>query len=297
MIFQNNDAPLLIVLGQSNAYGHNTKLPPEERILTPLSNVHGLSRADHLHLHPTEVFWRGYTSFGMNLAMPESQDHTVCLPTLFARQWQQRIDSGEALPDLYIVFIGRGGQGVNEYDQADGEPLNMWWPDRPPILEQRPDGSLDLSLFPFTMDILRLVRRSLLEMGKRPVPIGVHWNQWEAEVCTGMRAVRDFPFQFQRIRQGIRKALRQDYPLFLYQPLSEIYGDPAALREMTRILENLAREVGVTLLDLRTSGLWEPHSRDHGIFQADCVHYTPQAQRWFTAQQWKAEALQKEEIP
>lgn len=32
---QENDAPLLIVFGQSNAHGHGTKLPPEERILSP----------------------------------------------------------------------------------------------------------------------------------------------------------------------------------------------------------------------------------------------------------------------
>ena len=288
MTFHDNDAPLLIVLGQSNAYGHNTHLPQESQILAPLKNVHSLSRAENQFFSLDHVTWSGYTSFGMNLGMMGNQDHTCCISTCFARQWQDRIDAGEALPDLYIVTIAKGAQGVNEYDVSCGEKINMWWPDRPPVLKHISDCILDLSLYPFTMEILPLVKKSLEAMGKHPVILGVHWNQWESEVCTGMQAVKDFPFQFDRIRTGIQQALQQDYPLFLYQPLSEIYESRAALEEMSRTLEHLAAEPGVTMLDLRNSSLWDPEAKDHGIFQADCVHYTSQAQEWFTQQQWKA---------
>lgn len=61
-----------------------------------------------------ELKWSGYTSFGMNLA--EEQDNTYSLANCLAKLWQDEIDSGNKrnLPDLYIVHIAIGAQGVTE---------------------------------------------------------------------------------------------------------------------------------------------------------------------------------------
>ena len=82
MTFSKNDAPLLIVMGQSNAHAHATRLPEDEIIRTPLKNVHGLSREFNQYYDLTDVMWSGFTTSGMNLG--EDQDDTCCLANVFA---------------------------------------------------------------------------------------------------------------------------------------------------------------------------------------------------------------------
>ena len=101
--FDKNSAPILVVLGQSNAHAHATKLPDDEIIRTPLKNVHGLSREYNQAYGLDDVTWTGFTTGGMNLG--ETQDDTCCLANVFAAKWQKAIDDGAELPDLYIIQI------------------------------------------------------------------------------------------------------------------------------------------------------------------------------------------------
>ena len=108
----NRKKAVFILLGQSNATGHGIPMAPEDRIETPLANVFGLHRDQNQSFDITQLTWSGYTSCGMNLA--ETQDHTYSVANCLAASWQAQINAGAALPDLYIIQIAIGAQGVRE---------------------------------------------------------------------------------------------------------------------------------------------------------------------------------------
>ena len=186
MTFSKNDAPLLIVMGQSNAHAHATRLPEDEIIRTPLKNVHGLSREFNQFYDLTDVTWSGFTTGGMNLG--ENQDDTCCLANVFAAKWQKAINEGADLPDLYVVQISVGGQGIAEFEVHG---WNMWYSMRAPKLKPGVFGVCDISLYPLATDILSLAVMNLIAAGKKPRIIGLHWNQWETEADTGSKALND----------------------------------------------------------------------------------------------------------
>ncbi|WP_416776024.1 hypothetical protein ACNFJN_12840 [Xenorhabdus budapestensis] len=109
-----NDAPLLIVLGQSNSYGHGTQLSSDEAITQGLENVFTLSLPEVYSVNFPTIHWTGLTSFGhANIGAPSglprgNQDHPVNLANRFARHWQDHIDAGNtlSLPDLYVILMG-----------------------------------------------------------------------------------------------------------------------------------------------------------------------------------------------
>ena len=68
---------VFVIMGQSNATGHDLPMREEDKILTPLTNVFGLDRKYNQSFEKTELFWTGYTSGGMNLA--EEQDIILLL--------------------------------------------------------------------------------------------------------------------------------------------------------------------------------------------------------------------------
>ena len=132
---------VFILLGQSNAVGHGIPMAETERITVPLKNVFGLHRKDNQSFDIKELIWRGYESGGMNLA--EEQDHTYSVANCLAELWQDEIDGGnpDGLPDLYIVHIAIGAQGVTEG--------YMWYPEREPVLVPGKLGTVNISLCPF----------------------------------------------------------------------------------------------------------------------------------------------------
>lgn len=284
MNFEQNDAPILVVMGQSNAVGHGTKLPQALRITAPLTHVKGLACDKNQHYNLNDVVWSGYTSHSMNLG--ETQDDTCCLATEFARKWQAQIDGGNpfSLPDLYVIFIAIGAMGVHETER-DG--LNMWYADRAPVMHPGILGEVDISLYPLATQILHLAVQNLSRAGKKPRIIGLHWNQWETEVDTGGEAMRCAKENYRRLFSGFRNAAGIDFPLYLYRPLSEVYQRPDALREMDALLCGFAeKDKRVHMLDLSKSILYNKNRADKGIFQQDLVHYSPAAHKWFAEMQF-----------
>ena len=121
-----NKAAVFVLLGQSNAVGHALPMTEEDKILTPMKNVYGLHRDQNQKLDLQKLQWSGYTTGGMNLG--ETQDHTYSIANCLAKNWQAYIDDGNEknLPDLYILHIAIGAEGVTgNY---------MWNPDRAPVL-------------------------------------------------------------------------------------------------------------------------------------------------------------------
>lgn len=287
MEFSKNSAPLLIVLGQSNAHAHATKLPENEIIETPLKNVWGLSREYNQAYGLDDVTWTGFTSGGMNLG--ETQDHTCCVANLFAKKWQDAIDNGADLPDLYVIQISVGAQGVAEFEMHGN---NMWWPFRPLILKPGPLGVCDISLYPLTTEILSLATMNLTMQGKKPQVIGLHWNQWETETHTGSKALNDAKANFENLFWGLFTALGSDktgknIPFYLYRALTENY-ESSRIERMNAVLDGFRDSLAnCRIMDPRESELYNDTPKTHGIFMADGIHYTPETNRYFTERQWK----------
>lgn len=275
---QKTDAPILIVFGQSNAHGHGTRLPAAQRIMQPLSHVFGLDRDQNQAYDLPDVAWRGLTSSGMNLG--ETQDHTCCLATEFARQWQRHIDAGNelCLPDLYVIQISIGGQGIAATERYG----NMWYRDRERALKPGRLSEVNISLYPLAVQILEKAMAKLQKAGKRPVVIGLHWNQWETEVDTGGGAILDARENYTALFAGFRQAIGHDFVIYLYKPLSDVYRNPRGLATIVRVLNDFTGDPAhYQWMDLSESGLYHEDRPDKGIFQKDLVHYHCAAQQWF----------------
>lgn len=292
MVFS-TDAPILISLGQSNAHGHSTLLPVCERITAPLRSVYGLSRAHNQAFGLSDVVWSGFVTEGMNLG--ETQDHTYCLAERFARLWQQACDANAQLPPLYIIQISVGGQGIAAVER-NGQ--NMWYPQRTPILTSGPLGTVDISLHPLATQTLRNAVQNLRHSGKTPRILGLHWNQWETEVDTGGDSIVQAEQNYTALFDSFAQALNMPYPLWLYEPLSDVYNHPQGLAAMHALFTKFAKTNAQThLMQTTRCPDYCATAPGKGIFLDDCVHYKPSLYAWFAAQQYEAcFATEQEEV-
>ena len=286
-----NDAPILIVLGQSNSYGHGTLLPAGEQITTPMPNVFTLSRPSLYNLTFTQVSWVGMTTLGEhNIATPAgstlgAQDHTAHLANEFARLWQAHISAGNALglPNLRVILAGWGSQGMHI-----GASHNRWAPER---------ASSDVeSLYHRITRTVRLAIADLKAQGFNPRILAVHWNQWETEASatispanSGLLAQENFG----RMVRGFNDALGcDDAPWVFYNPVSRVYGDYGRSGGVDTKPEQVRRAVlGIVAADPSRRRLMDPTlapnftgvGPNFGIFVGDNVHYNATTQRWFGA--------------
>lgn len=266
---------VFILMGQSNATGHGIPMTPEDRIERPLKNVFGLHRDHNQSFDISELTWSGYTSCGMNLA--ETQDHTYSVANCLAARWQNAIDGGAALPDLYMIQIAIGAQGVREG--------YMWHPDREPKLIPGKLGTVDISLHPFSMHIFSLLQESLGEFEI----IGLHWRGGENDAY-------DEPEQMYGMVQPVYLRLLEDWsrvlnypPVILHRIVAhERYTDrdPSGRRlESMHIINGIFDEMAerfanVSVFDVRACPEFIPDVRGNGIFKSDMVHFTPEVNAW-----------------
>ena len=167
-----NRKTIFILLGQSNATGHASPMTEEDRIKEPLKNVYGLQRCDNQTFDIDRLSWSNYLGAGTNLA--EEQDDTYSLANCLAKKWQNAVDNGADLPDLYIIQIAIGAQGVTEE--------YMWYPDRKETLVSGKLGTVDISLFPFCEHIFSLLHDSFSKKKIDYEIIGLHWRGGENDV-------------------------------------------------------------------------------------------------------------------
>ncbi|WP_340621959.1 hypothetical protein [Xenorhabdus siamensis] len=283
-LWRNNDAPLLIVLGQSNSYGHGTELSSDEAIIQGLENVFTLSLPEVYSVNFSTINWTGLTSFGhANIGAPSgllrgNQDHPVNLANRFARHWQDHIDAGNtlSLPDLYVVLMGYGGQGMYLPDIPD----NRWAPERDP-------DDVD-SLYPRAVRTLRMAVNSLRKMGKNPRILAVHWNQWEAET-ESLAAAKASEMNFIRIITGLSDAIgSRNIPWRFYYPLS-VWFDPINISYVTEAINSViaANPEYRTLVDARNAPNYNGIATQFGVFISDDMHYNGETQKWFAQQEWE----------
>lgn len=274
-------AAVFILLGQSNAVGHGIPMEPADYIHTPLQNVFGLSRTLNQAYHNETLRWSGYTSCDMNLA--EQQDDTYSVANCLARQWQDEIDAGNPrnLPDLYILHIAIGAQGITE--------KFMWYPDRPETLTPGVLGTVDISLYPFTMQILSLLESSFAAMGKTPVYLGYHWRGGEEETAVPVEQLEPvLTGLYHRMIADFAAALGKPIPWIMHRIVSPDSCNENDLRSMNyvnSVFEALAEEYpDVFVFDARRCPEFIPDVRGNGMFMEDLVHFTPSVNRWVAEQ-------------
>lgn len=286
---KNSGAAVLIVLGQSNAHGHGLAMREEDKILEPLRNVWGLGRELNQSLDLQRVTWTGYTTHGMNLG--ETQDHTYCLASEFAKLWQGHVDAGNemGLPDLYIIQISIGAQGVS---LCKGEKWNMWYPYREPRLIPGKLCTVDISLYPFTVMVLQLAMDDLRSRKANPVVIGLHWSGGN-DTGLPIGQLTDLESHFRYMFAGFRKAVGQEYTQYVYKQLhvqrAIDLGNPIeSLHFNNRVYQNLADTIGyIRILSAQDSPYWEEGTMTNGIFVEDHVHYTEEVHKWFARYQFE----------
>lgn len=272
-----NNAAVLFISGQSNAHAHGQVLPENERIIVPLKNVFSLDRAQNQSFDITDVVWSGFTTAGKNLG--EIQDHTASLGYHFAKLWQKAIDEGEDLPDLYIVQISIGSQGI----------LNgMWNPDWKRSMVPGPLGTVNISLFPWAQQVNRLVMQNLRNRGLEPTVIGWHWLGSEQEVWDEVYLREDFQSRYDDFFDTMLASIGVPCPLYIYKIHFEkacaAFGLPTqSCEHINAQLQRQCRRHGGTMVDAAESPYWDAQGERFGIFK-DNGHYLPWVQQWFAEQ-------------
>ena len=270
-------AQVFILLGQSNAVGHQLPMSDKDKIVRPLRNVFGLHRKDNQSFNLRRLIWNGYVSGGMNLG--ETQDDMYSLANCLAALWQQTIDAGVDLPDLYVVQIAVGAQGVTE--------KYMWNPKKEEVLIPGDLKHVRIALFPFTCKVLSLLDESFQAIGTDYEVLGLHWRGGEEEMRVPIDELKKklTPI-YDEMFGGFQKSLARPAPIVLHKLLCEertrIDGRteewPYSLRYVNQVFEELALHNGnVTVFD---TGRYPGEK----LFMVDCVHYTADVNRWVALQ-------------
>ena len=269
-------AAVIFISGQSNAHAHGQFLAPEDRITEPLKNVFSLDRETNQSFEITDVIWSGYTTAGMNLG--EKQDHTCCLAYYFATLWQAAINRGERLPDLYIVQISIGSQGIIN---------GMWNRDKEKVMNPGILGKIDISLFPWAQQVQHLAMENLRKSGKNPVILGWHWIGSEHEVWKDAFDRKDLQERYDYFFDKMLASMGQHCPLWLYKINAEHFCQTHDIQLYASENINKAlwwqaqRHKDVHMVRPDHCPWWNAEEPLRGIYAPDDAHYLPKVQQWF----------------
>lgn len=269
---------VFMLFGQSNAVGHASPMSPCDVIQYPLKNVFGLHRDQNQTFDNEKLVFSGYTSHGMNLA--ETQDNTYSIANCLAKRWQDAIDSGKKLPDLYIVHIAIGSQGV----------FGMWSPDRKKVIKPGILGACNVSMYPLAIHVITLMHKYFKENSLTPQYFGIHWRGGEQEIRREMdELTQRLKADYLRIFGGIRAALGEDAPIVIHRfPFASFMdkNDPSGgfmekMNYVNALFDELAKELPeVSIFDSRNYPLYDPTAADYGMLRADLIHYRGEANDW-----------------
>lgn len=284
---ENSDAAVIFILGQSNAHAHEQFMRDEDKITTPLKNVFSLDRNPNQTLHPHGVVWSGYTTAGKNLA--ETQDHTCCFAYYFASMWQQAIDNGARLPDLYIVQMSIGSQGIKN---------GMWNKNKEECLIPGALGTVDISLYPMFMRTAHAVMRDLNERFAHLAVLGIQWLGSEQDAHPGGYSSEDFRALYDDFFTEIPAAVGADTPVRIYRLCCYNFSDsPEWAQGVATVNAELDRQAklhGFEVTSAEYSPFWDRSSPTLGVFAPDNAHYLAKVQHWFAEQYFSAITKEQE---
>jgi hypothetical protein len=272
---------VFMLFGQSNATGHAMPMEEQDIIKEPLKNVFGFNREPNQSFDTEKLKPSGYTSYGMNLA--ENQDNTYSVANCLAKRWQSDIDNGVDLPDLYIIHISIGSQGI----------YGMWNPDRPKKLIPGRLGDCDVSMYPLAIHVLTLFKKYMEENELEPDYVGIHWRGGEQEFWQGIPQLegRLKPLYI-RLINGLREAVGAEAPFVFHRmPFVQVTknADPTgkcfdSMNYINGVFEELANEMPKTsIFDVRRCPFYDENAWDCGIFRWDLIHYLGKTNDWVAA--------------
>ena len=271
-------AAIFMLFGQSNATGHGSPMSAEDIIKEPLQNVWGLNREPNQSFDTERLKFSRYTSYGMNLA--ENQDNTYSVANCLAKNWQKAIDEGIKLPDLYVIQISIGGQGV----------FGMWSPDREKKLIPGRLSDVNISMYPLSIHILKLLRKHLDDCQIEPDFVGLHWRGGEQEFWQHINNLRNedrLKNLYKRMIDGWRNALGYDFPVimhklnfeFILRGLEDGKHIPS-MNFINEVYSDLCNELpSVSMLDTLNAPHYNPES-GYSLFLNDMLHYNPATNDW-----------------
>lgn len=282
---------VFLLFGQSNAVGHSLAMPENDCILTPLNNVLGLKREENQSFDNDALVFSGYTSHSMNLG--ETQDNTYSLANCLAKLWQAEIDAGNprSLPDLYIVHVAIGAQGV----------YGMWHPDREKKLIPGKLGEADISLFPFTCHVLSLLEKYFREHALTPDYIGLHWRGGEQDTLLHLSLLQsNLKTLYVKIFSGMRQAIGCDAPLVLHKmPFYDAMKKQSIAKpdvNRTESMEYINRVFDELSLEYPPAHVFDvtnaPHCdfsiKGYGLTKDDYIHFTKETNEWVAKEIFQA---------
>ena len=271
-------AAIFILFGQSNATGHGSCMREEDIIKEPLQNVWGLNREPNQSFDTERLKFSRYTSYGMNLA--ENQDNTYSVANCLAKNWQKEIDNGANLPDLYVIQISIGGQGV----------FGMWSPTREKKLIPGKLSDVNISMYPLSTHILSLLKEHLDRCGIEPDFIGLHWRGGEQEFwqhINNLKADDRLKNIYKTMIDGWRSALGYDFPIIMhklnFEGLLKGLEDGKHIPSMNFINEiysDLCNEIpNISMFDSLNAPHYDPNN-GYSIFLGDMIHYNGETNDW-----------------
>lgn len=276
-----SETVVFILLGQSNAVGHNLPMKEQDKIKIPLNNVFGLKRSLNQSYNITKISWDNYISSEMNLA--EEQDDTYSIANCLAHQWQQAIDGGKPLPDLYIVHIAVGAQGVTK--------KYMWNPDRKQKLIPGALGTVDISLHSFTKHILSMVNNYMEDTNKRPYYL-LHWRGGEEDIVAPKLELRNsLKDVYEQIFNEYCATVKHNIDIKLHRIITDNYvmkTDPGGLLENLKYINSVFEELSekynnISILDPREYPGYSSEIEHCGVFLEDDVHFTSDVNKWIAS--------------
>lgn len=273
---------VVFIAGQSNAHAHGQKLPESEWITEPLANVFSLDREPNQSYDISRVVWSGFTTAGKNLG--ESQDHTASLGYHLAKMWQSAIDGGAALPDLYIVQISIGSQGIIN---------GMWNRDTEKVLIPGPLGTVKIALFPLAQHIYKLVMEDLGD----PEMLGFHWLGSEQEIWHEAYKAPDIEERYDHFFDTLLAAIGKRCPVYFYETYFKLacrrFGIPDEAGDgVNAAIYRQQERLGAALVRAKECPFWDESAQGYGIFAPDNGHYLAKVQQWF-AQRFYEEVLER----
>ncbi|MCP2089337.1 UNVERIFIED_ORG: hypothetical protein J2Y81_005424 [Paraburkholderia sediminicola] len=332
--FRHDEVAVLFVMGQSNSAGLNGL--PTDLTLTgasgagagtggmPAPNVWGIRNDGWSNIagnadgsgapftqpisaidHVSWVNWSDSTSSDMNLGYYGGSGNAA---NFAAYAWQSAINAGEPLPDLYIIHIGWGSQGVDVADDAFSgccgwtvHGVNLWQP----MLDASKTPTYALA--PFARRMMYLGLKQILATGKKPRILGLEWNQWEAEAAPlnssgNATTIRRAPQNYAYLFSSFFAAVGSTFPVLIVKPLSTAYDNvtnavapynAAALASMQKVFGGFvdANPRIFSFADASQSPDWNGQPPGFGIFQGGTlgggdgsVHYNLDTQKWFGEQ-------------
>ncbi|MDW7658785.1 MAG: hypothetical protein SCM11_16575, partial [Bacillota bacterium] len=181
------------------------------------------------------------------------------------------------------IQISIGAQGLHD---TKGEKNNMWNPYRAVKLIPGSLGTVDISLFPFSLHILKLAMDNLRRSRQNPVVIGLHWS---AGNDSGLAQDKrdDLDSLYHVLFAGFREAIGQVCTIYLEKLLHRNRLKDLGLPEEGMHFENaLYRKMAdhderIQIISAEDSPYWQDGTVTNGIFVDDHVHYTAEMQIWF----------------